>query len=71
MCRTHVTTLQVRKTEHYDEVKEAFGPITRNTQFHVLQTPIGTFESSPPLPASILRRLQPIYFPSVEVFRRG
>jgi len=71
MCRTHVTTLQVRKIQHYDEVKEAFGPITRNTQFHVFQTPIGTFESSPPLPASILRRLQPIYFPSVERLRLG
>jgi hypothetical protein len=71
MCRTQVTTLQVRYIEHYDAVKDAFGPITRNSRFHIFQTPIGTFESSPPLPASILRRLQPIHLPSVERLRRG
>ena len=71
LCRTKVTTLQVRMSEHYEEVKEAFGPITRNTRFHVFQTPNGSFDSIPPLPASILRRLQPIHLPSVERLRVG
>ena len=56
MCRTTVTTLQVRKTENYDEVNEVFGPITLNTQSHVFHMPNGRFGST-------LRRLQPIYLP--------
>jgi hypothetical protein len=65
MCRTTVRTLQVRQAEHYDEVKEAFGSITRHTPIRIFQAPDGTFESRPPLPASILRRIQPIPLPSL------
>jgi hypothetical protein len=64
MCRRQVTTLQVRQSEHYEEVKNAFGPITRNTRIRIFQTQDDTFESNPPLPASILRRIQPLDLPS-------
>jgi hypothetical protein len=64
MCRTQVTTLQVRQSEHYDEVKNAFGPITRDTPISIFPMPDGTFESTPPLPASILRRIRPLDLPS-------